>query len=185
MIGDIHSCSCNEKAGFLMAKRKLSGVSTTDLQRELDRRRKDFERLQLKREQLAMELETIDDQLRDLSNLGFGDAAPTVERRGPGRPPKNEASAAATGRKKKKKTTKKKTGKRGRRGPRSNNEYTLQEALAQVLQGRTLSVKDLVEEVQKFGYKTNSNSFRTIVNQTLLRHPDTFKKVGRGEYTAK
>ncbi len=57
-------------------------------------------------------------------------------------------------------------------------------ALKKLLSGRTLRVKDIVVEVQKAGYKTNSPNFRTIVNQTLVKYPKVFKRAGRGKYTA-
>lgn len=71
----------------------------------------------------------------------------------------------------------------GRRRPR--NEKNLVDALYEVLTGKVLSVTDLSEEVQRKGYMTTSPSFRTIVNQTLINHPDRFKRVARGQYTAK
>lgn len=70
----------------------------------------------------------------------------------------------------------------GRRRPR--NDSNLAEALAKVLKNATMSVTDVAEAVQKAGYVTTSPNFRTIVNQTLLKD-DRFKRVGRGQYTAK
>lgn len=75
----------------------------------------------------------------------------------------------------------------GASGPRRRprNEQTLTEALAGVLSGVTMSVTEAAEAVQQAGYKTSAENFRTIVNQTLLREKKTFKKVARGQYTAK
>lgn len=70
----------------------------------------------------------------------------------------------------------------GRRRPR--NEDNLADALVKLLKGQTLSVTDAAEQVQKSGYMTTSPNFRTIVNQTLLKD-NRFKRVGRGQYTAK
>lgn len=67
---------------------------------------------------------------------------------------------------------------------RPTNKLTLIEALQQTLDGKTLSVTDACEAVQKAGYNTNSPNFRTIVNQALLAHKNKFKKVARGQYTA-
>lgn len=67
---------------------------------------------------------------------------------------------------------------------RAQNDTNLVEALAKVLKGRTLSVTELTDAVQKAGYKTTSRTFRTIVNQALIKHTDRFKKVSRGMYTA-
>lgn len=70
----------------------------------------------------------------------------------------------------------------GRKRPR--NETNLVEALAKALDGKTMSVTQVAEEVQRQGYQTTSPSFRTIVNQTLI-NSGRFKRVGRGQYTLK
>jgi hypothetical protein len=69
----------------------------------------------------------------------------------------------------------------GRRRPR--NEMTLSEALAKALRGKTVSVTDAAAAVQRAGYRTNSSNFRTQVNIALIKGP--FKRMGRGQYTAK
>lgn len=68
-----------------------------------------------------------------------------------------------------------------RRRPR--NEMSLADALASVLKNKTMSVTEAAEAVQNAGYRTTSSSFRTIVNQTLLKDP-RFQKVDRGRYRA-
>ncbi len=70
-----------------------------------------------------------------------------------------------------------------RRRPR--NEKNLVEALAQVLNGRTMSVTEATQAVQQAGYMTTAANFRTIVNQALIREKKVFKKVARGQYTTK
>ncbi len=67
---------------------------------------------------------------------------------------------------------------------RFKNEKNLVEALAEVLKGKTMSVTEVSEAVQKAGYRTSSPSFRTIVNQTLI-NSGKFSRVERGQYTAK
>ncbi|MBL0926610.1 MAG: hypothetical protein IBJ11_03020 [Phycisphaerales bacterium] len=67
---------------------------------------------------------------------------------------------------------------------RPKNDSKLADALVAVLTGKTMSVTDVAEAVQKAGYKTTSPNFRTIVNQTLLRE-SRIKRVSRGQYTAK
>jgi len=57
--------------------------------------------------------------------------------------------------------------------------------LKQALHGQALSISDAIDAVKKAGYRTSSPNFRTIVNSTLLKFPETFKRVGRGMYTAK
>ncbi len=67
---------------------------------------------------------------------------------------------------------------------RPKNEMTLVEALEAALKGKTMNVTDVAEAVQKQGYRTSSNNFRTQVNIALIKS-GKFKRVGRGEYTAK
>jgi hypothetical protein len=75
----------------------------------------------------------------------------------------------------------------GRRGGRKRpkNEMSLVEALEKALKGKTMGVSEAADAAQKLGYRSSSANFRNIVNQTLLKHPDVFKKVGRGQYTLK
>jgi len=68
-------------------------------------------------------------------------------------------------------------------GVRRKNAMTLTSTLAKVLKGKTMAVTDAADAVQKAGYRTSSNSFRTQVNIALIKGP--FKRVGRGRYTAK
>lgn len=67
---------------------------------------------------------------------------------------------------------------------RPKNDANLVDALAKCLSGRTMGVTEVAEYVQKQGYQTTSPNFRTIVNQALIRDK-RFKRVGRGQYTAK
>jgi hypothetical protein len=48
-----------------------------------------------------------------------------------------------------------------------------------------MSVSDVADAVKKAGYQTTSSNFRVIVNQALLANPKIFRKVARGEYTAR
>ncbi len=73
-------------------------------------------------------------------------------------------------------------GKTGR--VRFRNEKNLVDALYDVLNGKTMSVTEVADAVQKAGYKTSSPSFRTIVNQTLI-NSGRFSRVERGQYTSK
>ncbi|MEO1535134.1 MAG: hypothetical protein AAFS11_06190, partial [Planctomycetota bacterium] len=68
---------------------------------------------------------------------------------------------------------------------RARNSESLVEAMQRVLAGTELTVTELSEAVQAAGYVTTSPNFRTIVNQTLIKYPKTFKRVARGLYTAK
>ncbi|MEL6499430.1 MAG: hypothetical protein AAF937_10800 [Planctomycetota bacterium] len=68
---------------------------------------------------------------------------------------------------------------------RARNAESLVDAMQRVLTGTELTVTELSEAVQASGYVTTSPNFRTIVNQTLIKYPRTFKRVARGVYTAK
>ena len=70
-----------------------------------------------------------------------------------------------------------------RRRPR--NEMNLVDSLSGVLKGKTMSVTEVTQAVQQAGYMTTAANFRTIVNQALIREKKTFKKVARGQYTAR
>ncbi len=77
---------------------------------------------------------------------------------------------------------------RGRRagaGRRQRNKMNLVDALRKVLANKTMSISDAAEAVQRAGYKTSSANFRTIVNQSLLANRKVFRKVARGQYTAR
>jgi hypothetical protein len=151
------------KTGRMVARRgRPAGLSTyTREQLEAELRKRDAE-LEMRRDELLKELEDIDATLDNAAP-----AAPV--KRSPGR-----LRGSGGGRKK-----------TGHRGSRPRNKGSLAEALADVLKGKTLGVTEAAEAAIKSGYKTNAANFRTIVNQTLLKRGDLFKKVGRGQYTSK
>jgi hypothetical protein len=153
------------------SKQGLSSASMADLQAELERREADLAELIDRREELHAELNSVEN---DIAALG---GSPT--RRGPGRPRGTGRRGPGRPAGVRKKTTRRSTGKRPR------NKTNLVDALKGVLAGTTMSVTDVAEAVQKAGYRTSSDNFRTIVNQTLLANPKAFKKVARGQYTAK
>ena len=70
-----------------------------------------------------------------------------------------------------------------RRRPR--NEMNLVDTLSKVLKNKTLSVTDAAQAARDSGYMTTAANFRTIVNQALIREKKSFKKISRGQYTAK
>ena len=67
---------------------------------------------------------------------------------------------------------------------RARNSMTLADALGKALKGKTMSVTEAADAVKRAGYRTKSNSFRTQVNIALIKS-EMFKRVGRGQYTAK
>lgn len=144
------------------AVRGLATIPTSKLRAELDRRSQALGHLQQQRDRLMAAIGEID---RTLADFGAAPTGGAMRRRGPGRPP-GKAAAPGTRR-------------------RARNEMNLVEALAQTLKGKTMGVSEVSEEVQKNGYKTTSPNFRTIVNQALISNPKVFKKIARGQYTAK
>lgn len=132
-----------------MAKRSgtLSGISVSDLRRELGRRQKRVGSLIKKRDRLMDKVRELDQAISDLGGIARGGSFVGARKR-----PKNESN--------------------------------LVDALVKVLTGKTMSVTEVADAVQKAGYMTTSPSFRTIVNQTLI-NSGKFKRVSRGQYTAK
>jgi hypothetical protein len=75
---------------------------------------------------------------------------------------------------------------RSRNGARVRNEKSLPEMLLTVLtkSSKPMQVGDITEAVRSGGYKSNSPSFRSIVNQTLIKDK-RFASAGRGLYQLK
>ena len=74
---------------------------------------------------------------------------------------------------------------RGGARRRAVNKTPLVDALYNVMKGKTMSVGEAAEAVQKAGYKTYSSTFKVMVNMTLAKFTDRFKRLGRGQYTTK
>ncbi len=182
----------------------LKNLTVSELHDELERRREAAVELAEERAELLDRVAEIDDYLAELG-------VSTTTGRSRGRPRKTSAKATrahgggrsratkkagkktskrATSRKtssrsvSKKVSVKKPTKPRGSR-KRHRNDTNLVEALQQVLSGTTMGVTEAAAAVQAAGYKTTSPNFRTIVNQTLIKHSDAFSKKSRGKYTAK
>lgn len=162
--------------GLNMAKRgssaSLAAVSVEALQSELARRAKAAGKLYALRDRALAKVAEIEAKIRaagaplDSARPAAASAgsAPAVgvARRGPGRP----------------------KGSKTRRG-RGGNAMSLVSSLQALLTGKSMGVNEMTKAVQEAGYKSNSKTFRTIVNQALIKHTDKFKKVSRGVYTAK
>ena len=80
---------------------------------------------------------------------------------------------------------------RGRRGGgggiRARNEQSLVATIESVMRssGKPMRVGNIVEAVQAGGYRSNSDNFRGIVNQTLIKERKRFGQVERGLYQLK
>lgn len=176
----------------------LNELSIAELNLEIERRRAGAVDLAEERAELLARVAEIDQYL---SELGVS----TSTGRPRGRPRKDAAAparshAAGSTRSSKKapaksrgRAAKASSAKTSRRGPskpkgsrkRHKNDSNLVEALRGVLKGTTMGVTEVAQAVQDAGYKTTSPNFRTIVNQTLIKHPEAFSKQGRGKYTAR
>jgi hypothetical protein len=156
-----------------MAKRgrsssvSLSDVSAEALQKELARRQGRVAAMVRERDALLAKAAKLDGEIRM-----FG-GAPAARAARPGR----SGRPAKGGR---------------RRGggtgmgaaTRQANPGGLITALGKVLAGKTMGVTEAAEAVQKAGYTTNAENFRTIVNACLIKNKKVFRKVSRGKYTA-
>jgi hypothetical protein len=132
---------------------KMDNVSTATLLAEVKRRRRLVPRIRRERNRLIARLEALDQQLAAIDGL----------RRGPGRPPKNDAVSAP-------------------RRRRARNKVSLADALAGVIKTDSpMSISEIMSAVQKRGYKTKSRQFRNIVTQRLAADK-RFKRAGRGQY---
>lgn len=143
----------------------LASLPTSELRRELERRQSMLADLIRQRDQLNEELNALQGVTGTPSML-------VTTRRGPGRPPGSGRAAHRA------------VARAGRKSF-GVNKTNLVTALKGTLTGKTMTVTDVTQQVQKDGYKTKSPNFRTIVNQALLANPSVFKKVARGEYTAR
>jgi len=134
---------------------KLEKLSSAELEAELAQRERQAQKLAMKRDKILARVAEID---AELDQLGY---EPIASGRG-----RRSASLAQGA------------------GKRPSNRTSLAEALGAVLEGKTMGISEAADAVRKAGYRSSSSNFRNIVNQTLLKHPNLFKKVGRGKYTA-
>lgn len=145
-----------------MAKRKLRNLSLQDLEAEIQRRRRDLDKLERERDRLTSKLSEVEGQILAIS----------------GSP--RSAAPAADGRRKGRKKTAKAGSANGRRRP--GGRRPLADVLVDVMsKDEPKRVSELAKEVQAAGYKSKSKTFPTIVNQVLVKNPQ-FKKVARGQY---
>ena len=157
-------------------KSRLASASYTELKNEIIRRQEQVQNLITTRDRLSAELRELETLIE---SVGGGEVITasytTVRRRGPARPPgSGKGRAMLTG----------PTARHGRKG-RKGNANSLAGSLHTVLTGKTLGLSEAADAVKRAGYKSSSPNFRTMVNQALLANRSMFKKVARGQYTAK
>jgi len=73
----------------------------------------------------------------------------------------------------------------GSRNGRGGNKQSLPVLLHSILRGRTMGVAEMTDAAKKSGHKSKSKNFRAIVSVALLNHKRMFKRVSRGQYTAR
>lgn len=178
------------------SNKPLKDLPLSELNKEIERRREGAVELAEERAELVERIAEIDEYLDELgvstaTGRSRGRPRKTAARsHGGGRKRATKKSTKKAARKTTKKASKKKASRRGPTKPRGSrkrhrNDTNLVGALQQVLDGKVMGVTEAANAVQKAGYKTTSPNFRTIVNQTLIKHPDVFAKEARGLYTAK
>jgi hypothetical protein len=141
----------------------IARTSTADLLKEMERRRGMLGNMHAMRDDLTRQLESLNAEIAEIESLeGSGSASP---RRDPGRP--------------------KGTGKGGRGRGRGGNEQSLPMRLHTLLRGKTMSVPEMAQAAKKAGHKSKSKNFRTIVSLAILNNRKMFRRVSRGQYTAK
>lgn len=138
----------------------IARLTTAQLKRELERREKLAVRLQARRSRIAQGLAAVVAAIRQLGGM------PT--RSGSRQRPRRTIAKASR-----------------RAGRRAHNEFPLHLALHKVLRGRTLGIKEMMAAVKRAGFKSKSKSFRTTVSVALATHRKLFKRVSRGQYTAR
>ena len=108
-------------------------------------------------DELRTQRDSLDAQIAELEALGGPTAA--VSQSSPGRP---------------------KGQRRGRGGKPS-----LPALLHSLLQGKTMNVAEMAEAAKRAGHKSKSKNFRGVVALALITNRKLFKRVARGQYTAK
>lgn len=71
-------------------------------------------------------------------------------------------------------------------GGRARNEHSLADVIESVLRGagQPVSIGDIIEGVERSGYRSGSANFRSVVNQALIKDK-RFVSASRGVYTVK
>lgn len=159
-----------KKSGRVGRPSHLASASTIELKRELERRQGMVQELARQRDALIAEVQELESIFGSSAGSGISNGRRTRWTSGRarrGRPALNQTGP-----------------RRGRRG-RGPNAKSLVSTLQSTLAGTTMAVSDITEAVRKAGYHSKSANFRNIVNQALLTNPDVFKKVARGQYTAR
>ena len=150
----------------------LSRIASADLQAELERRQSMVGELMQRQRELQEALEKLESEIDLLEPASLNGLSRAGSR------PRPRVAGNRGGRRG--------AGERQRRGSkRPANKMNLAEYVTKVLTKKTMGVADVAKAVTAAGYRSNSSDLGKVVYQTLFKHPDRFKRVGRGQYTAK
>jgi len=73
----------------------------------------------------------------------------------------------------------------GARRGRGGNKQSLPALLHSLLKGKTMSIPELTDAAKRAGHKSKSKNFRNVVSLAIITNRKLFKRVARGQYTAK
>lgn len=124
-----------------------SGMNIQDLERFLNDRKRQLDKLMKKRAKAQSKVDEIDADINKVSGGASGPNGRGV-------------------------------------GSRAHNDRPLPDYIEEALQknGKPMRVGDIVEAVQANGYRSNSKSFKNIVNQQLIKERKRFSQISRGLY---
>ncbi len=137
--------------------RNGSELTISQLESLLQSRRTQVDLLTLDRDKIRKQLAIVDEKIRKLGGVPqAGDAVDT-----------GVASLTPTG--------------------RVRNPHSLVETMKEVITrtGTPMKVVDIVKAVIESGYRSNSTTFRAIVNQTLIKERKNFVQTARATYDVK
>ena len=133
-----------------------ANLNIVELQRILNERKRQLDKLMRRREKLQKQVDAIDAEIGKVAGDGIGGGGGTG---GNGR-----------------------SG--GGAGSRARNDRPLPDYIEEVMgkSGKPMRVGEIVDAVKSAGYKSNSASFKNIVNQMLIKERKRFQQVDRGIY---
>ena len=132
-------------------------MNIVELQRILNERKRQLDKLMRRREKLQKQVDAIDAEIGKVAGDGVGGGS---------------SGGGGNGR----------SG--GGAGSRARNDRPLPDYIEEVMgkNGKPMRVGEIVDAVKSAGYKSNSASFKNIVNQMLIKERKRFQQVDRGIY---
>ena len=161
-----------------MAKKASAGLSVADLEKMLEVRRSELDKLQARRDTLLLELNQVD---AEISRIEGGRATRKATKAAP------KSARKVVKRTVRKKAGRKKAGRKTARGRRPKNAKPLGDYILGALKASKngLTIQQIGDEVQKQGYKTNSSNFKTVVYQFVYHSKKVSRDAKTGNYVVK